>query len=61
MEAPFEDLIFHLGSLIYPKDILKCFISDYEAKTDNILEESKNNKLPPQKDINVIRLYRLLY
>jgi len=59
MGATVDSLVFNLGSLIYPKDMLKCYLPDQsEEQSKNLRKDMKDKPLQAKQ---VIRVYHYLY
>jgi len=44
--ATVDSLVFNLGSLIYPKDMLKCYLPDQsEEQSKNLRKDMKDKPL----------------
>jgi uncharacterized protein YdhG (YjbR/CyaY superfamily) len=54
-----ESLVFNLGSLIYPKDMLKCYTKEHSDELAKELRKEIKDKSPEAK--NVITVYHYLY
>lgn len=54
-----EKIAFCLGSLIYPKEMIKCFIPDYDD--DELRDIKTDSKDKPSKARKIIGIYHYLY
>lgn len=59
MGTSIENLVFNLGSLIYPKDMLRCYLPDScDEQAKNLRKDVKDK---PLKARQVIKVYHYLY
>lgn len=59
MGTSVESLVFNLGSLIYPKDMIRCCLPDHQEEQAKDLRKDVRDK--PLKVRQVIRVYHYLY